>query len=254
MKRRAFCVAAAQMRVRPTMEAAADAVVAMIRRAARRKAQFLLTPEMILTGYHGAFDQRRRDALIADRIAPACRAARLCLILGGGSYRDVHGRRSRRPFIQATVIGPDGVIRGAYSKTVPTGGDLSWCAAGRLADLRPFTVAGLTFGITICNDYWCTPGFTTRPDPHLAARWAKAGARVIFQLINSGHGRSYLDFHTTRLEERAELAGVWVVSANAVSQPGQPVNAPSGILGADGRWRARAPLVGERLVVGRVAA
>jgi predicted amidohydrolase len=234
------------------MEAAADAVVAMVRRAGRRKAQFLVTPEMILTGYHGAFDQRRRDALVAGRIAPACRAAKVCLILGAGSYRDVRGRSSRRPFIQATVIGPDGVIRGAYSKTVPTGGDLTWCRGGNLRDLKPFVVSGLRFGVTICNDFWCTPGFTTMPDPHLAARWAARGARVIFHLINSGHGRSYLDFHTTRMEERGRLAGVWVVSANAISSPGRAVNAPSGILGPDGRWRVRAKLQGERLVDGPI--
>lgn len=234
------------------MEEAADAVVAMVRRAARQRAVFLVTPEMILTGYHGHFDQRRRDALIAERIAPACRAAKLCLILGAGSFHDVRGRRSRRPFIQATVIGPDGTIRGAYSKTVPTGGDLKWCSAGRLADLRPITVSGLRFGITICNDFWCTPGFTTMPDPHLVDRWAARGARVVFHLINSGHGGSYLDFHNTRMEERAALAGVWVISANAISDPRRPVNASSGVLGPDRRWRVRAAPRGERLVVGAV--
>jgi len=234
------------------MGEAADAVLAMVRRAARRKAAFLVTPEMILTGYHGHFDQRGRDALIADRIAPACREAKLCLILGAGSYRDVRGRASRRPFIQATVIGPDGSIRGAYSKTVPTGGDLKWCAAGRLSDLKPLTVSGLTFGVTICNDFWCTPGFTTMPDPHLTARWAARGAKVIFHLINSGHGASYLDFHTTRMEERAALSKVWVVSANAISNPRRPVNAPTGVLGPDRRWRVQAPGRGDRLVTSSI--
>jgi len=252
MNRKAWVVATAQMRMRTTMEAAAGAVVAMIRRAARRKARFLVTPEMFLTGYHGRFDQRQRDALIADRIAPACRAANLCLILGAGSYRTARGKPSRRPFIQATVIGPDGRIVGAYSKTVPTGGDLQWCNAGRLNDLRPMTISGLRFGITICNDYWCTPGYTTMPDPHLVRRWATRGAKAIFQLINSGHANSYWDFHRTRLEERAALAKVWVVSANAISNPRRPVNAPSGILAPDGRWRAQAPVRGERLVLGHV--
>ncbi len=245
--RRSFVVAAAQMRCRESVEENAAAVVGMMRRAARRGASWLVTPEMILTGYHGRFDQRQVDRVIDDVIVPACREHRMTLILGTGKYSG-----PGRPFIHALVIGPDGRRRGGYSKTVPTGGDLKWCRAGRVADLRVFEVQGLRFGITICNDFWCTPVFTTLPDPHLVARWAKRGARVVFHLVNSGHDRTFRDFHTTRMEERAARAGIWVVSASAVSDPRRPVNAPTGILGPDGRWRAMAPGVGERLLVGRI--
>lgn len=244
--RRSFVVAAAQLRVRPTMPENAAAVVRMIRRAAARNARFLVTPEMFLTGYHGKFDQRERDRLIDEVIAPECRRHRLTLILGAGTYR---GRG--KPFIHAEVIGPDGKRIGGYSKTVPTGGDLKWCRAGRVADQRVFTVGGLKFGITICNDLWCTPVYTTRPDPHLVERLAAKGARVVFQLINSGFDRTYRDFHTSRMEERAANAGIRVVSANA-AHPRLAVNAPTGILGSDGRWRAMAPGIGEQLVVGRI--
>src|SRR5207245_5711110 len=99
-----------------------------------------------------------------------------------------------------------------------------------MADRKPFTFCCLRFGVTICNDYWCTPGYTMMPDPHVVARWAARGAKVIFHLINSGGGPAYVDFHRTRMEERAALAKVWVVSANALPGPGKSVNAPTGIL------------------------
>ena len=244
--RRTFVVAAAQLRVLGSMAENAAAVVRMIGRAARRGAGFLVTPEMLLTGYHGRFDQRERDRIIAGVIAPACARYRMTLILGAGRFR---GRG--KPFIHTEVIGPDGTIVGGYSKTVPTGGDLTWCRAGRLADQRVFNVAGLKFGITICNDFWCTPGYTTLPDPQLVRRLARQGAQVVFHLINSGFDPVYRDFHTSRMEERAMLAGVWVVSANAAHRR-RAVNAPTGILGPDGRWRATAPGIGDRLVVGRI--
>ena len=48
------------------------------------------------------------------------------------------------------------------------------------------------------------------------------------------------------------LAGGWVVSANKVDDAGKPLNAPSGIVGADGKWRVKAPLTGERTYTGVV--
>jgi len=250
--RRSFTVAAAQMVARRTMNEAAAAVVGMIHRAARRQARFLVTPEMFLTGYHGAFDQEVRDCLIENVIAPACEEAGITLLLGAGSHLDGRGRRMRKPYIQTVVISSTGRILGVHNKTVPTGGDLKWCRAGKLRDLRVFRSQGLTFGATICNDFWATPGYTTMPDPDLPVRLAKLGARVIFQSINSGHGKAYLDFHTTRMEERAIRAGVWVISAQCVNDPGKPVSAPTGVVGPDGVWRVKAPLRGEQLVIARI--
>ena len=45
------------MKEQRNMAEAARAVATMISRAARLGACFLVTPEMILTGYNGAFDQ-----------------------------------------------------------------------------------------------------------------------------------------------------------------------------------------------------
>ncbi|MEK7474613.1 MAG: carbon-nitrogen hydrolase family protein [Candidatus Coatesbacteria bacterium] len=248
--KRAFRVAAAQMAARRAMPEAAEAVVRVIHRAAARGARFLVTPEMYLTGYHATFDQDQRDCLIENVIAPACQEAGITLLLGAGSHLDARGCRMKKPYIQTVVIGPSGSVIGLHNKTVPTGGDLKWCRGGRLRDLRVFRSQGLTFGATICNDFWATPVYTTLPDPNIPVRLAKLGARVIFQSINSGHGKSHLDFHTIRMEERAIRAGVWVVSAQCVTEPRKPVSAPTGIVGPDGVWRVRAPLTGERLVDG----
>src|SRR5438067_1001492 len=81
---------------------AARAVATMVARAGRLGARFLVTPEMILTGYHGGFDQATRDRLIDQIIRPACARHRVALILGAGSYQSAAGSPSSHPFIQAT--------------------------------------------------------------------------------------------------------------------------------------------------------
>src|SRR5436309_15655026 len=113
-QRCAFTVAAAQMMQRRTMTESARAVADMVARASRLGARYLVTPEMILTGYHCAFDQATRDRLIDEVIRPECARRRVTLILGAGSYRSAAGRRSSRPYIQATVIGSSGNILGAH--------------------------------------------------------------------------------------------------------------------------------------------
>jgi predicted amidohydrolase len=247
-----FTVAGAQMRRRGTIGANALAVAEMVRRAAERGASFLVTPEMILTGYHAGFSQPERDWTIEAILKPACRRHRITLLVGAGSFRDSSGRRARKPFIQTVVIGPDGEIAGVHSKTIPTDGDLKWCSAGRPRDLRVFRSGNLKFGATICNDFWATPGYTSLPDLNLPVRLAALGARVVFHSIASGHGTAYRDFHTKRMEERAIRAGIFVVSANCAENSRRPVNAPSGIVDPKGRWTVRAPLAGERLFTGKI--
>jgi predicted amidohydrolase len=206
---------------------------------------------MILTGYHGRFNQTERDQWINRVLRPACAEHGVGLLLGAGSYRDARGRTVRRPRIQVTVIDRHGRILGWHDKTIPTWGDLTWASRGELAHLRAFSSEGLTFGATICNDFWATPGYTRLPDINLPVLLARKGVRVIFHSIQSGGGKAYLDFHTRRMEERAIRAGVWVVSANAVSGR-VPSNAPAGIVDPRGEWRVQAPLVGEQLVVGTI--
>lgn len=240
------------MRARGTIPEAARAVEKMVRRAAKKGARFLVTPEMILTGYHGSFDQSERDAAVDEILRPACAEHGVTLSLGAGNFKSRSGNSMRRPYIQVTVIGPDGSIVGVHNKTIPTDGDLKWCARGLPRNLRVRTADGLVFGNTICNDFWATPGCSSLRDINTPIILARMGAKVIFHSVASGHDAGYLDFHTRRMEERAIRGSVWVVSANLVADPKRSVNAPSGIVGPDGVWRVRAPLRGERLYVGKV--
>ena len=251
--RRVFTVAAAQMVERHNMADAARAVATMVAKAGRLGARFLVTPEMILTGYHGGFDQATRDRLIDEVIRPACARHQVNLIVGAGSYRSAAGRRSSRPFIQAMIIDASGSIIGAHDKVIPTAGDLKWCARGDARGLRVFRSEGLTFGVTICNDFWATPLYTTLPDLNVPILLAGQKARVIFHAIASGRDRLYLDFHTRRMEERAIRARLWVVSANCIRDRRTPCNAPTGIVDPAGTWRVTAPLAGEHLVTGRIS-
>jgi predicted amidohydrolase len=107
--------------------------------------------------------------------------------------------------------------------------------------------------VTICNDFWATPLYTTLPDLNLPSLLARKGARVIFHAIASGSDERYLDFHTRRLEERAIRARVWLVSANCVPDRHTRCNAPTGIVDPGGVWKKRAPLAGEHVIAGRVS-
>ena len=250
---RKLVLAGAQMSARDSVPGAARAVASFVERAAARGATHLVTPEMILTGYHASFSQAERDRAVEEVVRPAARRARLTLMLGAGTFVSPSGRRLRKPLNQVLVIGPDGDIVGAHSKTIPTGSDLKWSTRGRPSDLKVFRSGGLVFGCLICNDFWATPRYTALPDLNLPVRLARMGARVIFHSIASGFDRAYLDFHTRRLEERAIRGRVWVAGANAVNNPGKPVNAPSGVVDPGGRWRIRAPGRGERLYALKVS-
>ncbi len=251
---REITVAAAQMVQRNNIRKAAQDVVRMVKRAARARARFLVTPEMILTGYHAKFDQEKREKAIDEVIRPACRENGITLILGAGNYRDKKGRKMSKPYIQALIIGPDGKIIGAHNKTCPARGDTDWCKAGERKDLRVFRGDGLTFGVTICNDLWATPWWSQLPDLKLHLLYKRKGASVIFHGAASGHEPTYSEFHHTRVEERAQIAGIWVVAAACIEKKHRAANAPTGILSPDGKWRVKAPLKGERLCVGKVRA
>ena len=246
-------VAGAQMPVHESIEHAAEDILLTMRRAAKKGARHLVVPEMILTGYHDKWDQDERDRAVNGLIRPACRDLGITLHLGAGNRRNRSGKLMKKPFIQVCIIGPDGKIIGVHNKTLPTDGDLQWCLRGRPRDLRTHTLAGLTFGNTICNDFWANPNCTTLKDINIPLILGRKGAKVIFHSIASGHDLKFLDFHTTRMEDRAVRSGAWVVTANHVADSKKPVNAPSGIVAPDGRWRFKAPLKGRCLYVQEIS-
>jgi predicted amidohydrolase len=206
---------------------------------------------MILTGYHSKFAQKDRDAAIKNILAPACEKLRMTLFLGTGNWVS-HSRHLPKPLMEILVIGPKGEEAGAHHKIIPTKGDLEHFKAGQLAEMKVRKLGGVPYGMTICNDFWATPIFTSLPDPNLPLRWARKGAKVIFHSVASGSDPRYRDFHTRRMQDSAARNRFWVVSANASPGPGLSVNAPSGILGPDGLWKTTVPAKGERLFVGKI--
>jgi len=242
MARKRTCrIAVAQLRVDgDDQRLNACGILEAIDLAGAEGADFLVTPEMALTGYHGRFEKRLRDELMGQ-IRAACRRAGVTAIIGAGDKRDgrIHNEQ---------VAIARGKILGRHVKMVLAGGDRKWLTAGKV--LRVFRHRGLIFGCLICNDLWVTPGSGARCDPRLTLRLARRGARVIFHSINSGAERRYVPFHESNLALRAAEGKLFIATANACAAG--PVNASTGIMGPDGEWVIRCNRRGRRFAVADV--
>ena len=235
---RRFRVAGAQVYVTRDIAANAATIVKAIQWAGDQQADFLVFPEMTLTGYWGGFEQKARDAALKDVLA-AVKKARVAILLGTGHKQGGDG------YIQVRAYTEKARLIGTHEKTIPTDGDMSWCTRGW--GPRVFKHKKLMFGCLICNDFWVTPGCGTLPDMNLPGWLAFLGAEVIFHSIYSGKSGKHFWFHSGMLERRARENGLFVVTANAAQQKG--VNAPSGVIGPDGKWLVKAKLRGEQMYV-----
>ncbi len=201
--------------------------------------EFLVFPEMCLTGYHGDFSDKTVRAAWRQ-IAAACRHAYVTAIVGTGARED------NATFIQSRIYADDGELLGTHEKLVPTMNDRAFCQPGD--ELRVFRHHSVTFGCLICNDLWVTPGCGPYPDPRLSYQLGKKGAQIIFHSINSGTSAIHLPYHESNLKLRAIESKLYIVTANAAS-PDAPINAPSGVMSPKGEWLVRCPLTGEQQYV-----
>ncbi len=221
-----------QMHVSPSKKENLPRILDYIRQS---DCDFMLFPEMSLTGYNGDFnEQRTRDAW--KQVATACRQSYVTAIIGTGAF--IEGR----PCIQSRIYSDEGQLIGTYEKIVATEADRKWCRPGE--ELRLFTHKGITFGCLIGNDLWVTPGFGPYPDPRLTCQLAKRGAQIVFHGNHSGHNQMYTAFHESNLALRAIEGNLYIATANASCNEG-PVNAPTGILTPHGKWAAQCPRTGE---------
>ena len=92
-------------------------------------ADFIVFPEMCLTGYHGDFSRKATEAAW-ERIAAACRQSYVTAMVGTGA------RTEDGTFIQVRVFGDDGNVLGTHEKLVPSSGDRAFCRPGE--ELRTF--------------------------------------------------------------------------------------------------------------------
>lgn len=202
---------------------------------AQSDCDFLLFPEMSLTGHNDQFSDQRNEEAWAQ-IAAACRTSYCTAIIGTGARFDGHAH------IQSRIYDDNGELAGTQEKLVPTEQERTWCRPGQ--ELRTFESRGVAFGCLIGNDLWVRPGLGPYPDPRLSLQLGQKGAQIIFHAVNTGADPRYAAYHEANLLLRAREAGCYIVVANAAA-PG-PVNAPSGVVGPDGVWLVRAPLDGEQ--------
>jgi len=198
-------------------------------------ADFILFPEMSLTGYHGDFSEKATEAAWV-KIASACRQAYVSALIGTGV------RTPDGTYIQTRIYSDEGKLVGTHEKLVPTQGDRKFCRPGE--ELRLFRLMGVSFGCLICNDLWVTPGCGPYPDPRLTFQLGQRGAQIIFHAVNSGSAPEYVPYHESNLMLRARESKLYIVTANAADQKG-PVNALSGVVSPKGEWLVQCPRVGE---------
>jgi predicted amidohydrolase len=230
-----YHIAGAQLAFTDTLAGNVAKVVSAIQRAGSEGADFLVVPEMMLTGYHNKWSQEDAEEGYTA-VSAACREARVCGLIGAGEWQD--GVCTN----QVRVYGADGEYLGAHAKTLLTTADAEQFGPG--GPLRTWEVKGLRFGCLICNDFWCNPTGTDILDMKLALQLGMLGAKVIFHAVASGHDKLYTEFHVGNLRARARAAGVFVATANAAQEEG--VNCPSGIMGSDGQWVCATPVEGEQ--------
>ena len=194
-------------------------------------ADFVLFPEMALTGYHGDFSQKAVERA-CSQIAEACRHAYTAALIGTGCKND------DGTYIQTRIYGAQGELMGTYEKIMATTKDREFCRPG--GELPVFRHAGVNFGCLICNDLWVTPGCGPYPDPRLSYQLAKKGAQIIFHSVNSGASSIHAPYHESNLVLRAMESEVYICTANAATNEG-PVNCPSGVMSPEGKWLVQCP-------------
>ena len=223
-----------QMTVSPKLEENLPKILEHIKAS---DADFMLFPEMSLTGYHGDFsDKAARNSW--RQIAAACRQSYVTALIGTGC------KNEDGTFIQTRIYSKSGDLVGTHEKLVPTSGDREFCRPGE--ELRAFQDNGITFGCLICNDLWVTPGCGPYPDPRLAYQLGKKGAQIIFHAVNSGSNAVHIPYHESNLALRAMESKIHIATANAADPKG-PVNCLSGVMSPEGHWLVQCPRVGEHM-------
>ena len=234
-----YRIAGMQMTINRGLDFNLPKILEGIERAANHNADFVLFPEMALTGSGGGFDQAKRDAAL-KQIRDVCRQHRIAALVGTGNHQ------TDGSYNQVCVIGDLGEIGGTHEKIVPTISERRWCTPGKA--LKTFEHKGLHFGSLICNDLWVTPGCGPYPDPRLTHQLGEKGVDLIFHSINSGSSARHIPFHESNVSLRAAESRVYIITVNAARE-GEPVNCASGIMKPDGTWQLTVDRIGEQFFV-----
>lgn len=247
-------IAGLQMPVTPDVSENEARIAAGIRRAAADGASYLLTPEASLSGYHPRFDQPEVEAA-TERLAEEAKELGVGLALGT-CYKE-REEEGEYCYNQVRLYAPDGHYLGFHAKILRCS-SLCHPGTGEMQDyvegvLRTYEWSGFRFGVLICNDLWAAPGYTTVPNSYLPWKLKQMGAEFVLHAIHSGGGQRLRPFHESSTELWARALGLPIVQVNAAPTDGEPVNAPSGAVDADGVRYVRAGDCGEQYFICDVA-
>lgn len=220
-------------------------IAAGYKRLAAAGADVVIAPELALTGYPP------RDLILKSAFVPrtlealgelACATGEVPLLVG---YVAPNPDGKGAPYLNAAAVLARGEVRHVIAKTrLPTYDVFDEAryfepAAGVVG----IELAGVTCGITICEDIWdedYLPAPLYRRDP--AAELARAGAKIILNLSASPYHLGKPETRARMLGETARELGVPIVYVNAVGGNDQLVfDGHSMLVGADGALRALLP-------------
>jgi predicted amidohydrolase len=235
MKKKSVTVAGLQMLVTNNVIENEIKIRNAIKRAAREKDNFLLTPEGSLSGYHTRFDQKKVEEAVG-RLAKTAKDSGVGLALGTCFKETIDGKKVC--YNQVRLYTPEGEYLGFHGKILRTTA-LEHPGTGEMIDyaegtLQVFKWKGIKFGILICNDMWGSPHVTTMPNTHLAWQLKCMGARFILHAINSGIDPMMRPYHESTVEIRARSLEIPIMEVNAAKPDNIPVNARSGPVLEDG--------------------
>ncbi|MCX7663515.1 MAG: hypothetical protein N2Z61_07180 [Tepidimonas fonticaldi] len=212
-------------------------------RAVAQGAQWLVTPEMALTGYliapeHLAALAEPADGPLAQAVAALAQRHRIGIAYG---WPERHPDGAK-PYNAVQAIGPDGQRLAVHRKVHLFGaGDRARFTAGE-APAAPFEWGGWRIGLLICFDV---------EQPAAVRALARQGARLI--LAPTANMLPYDDAPCLTLPRLAAESRVAIAYANACGAEGDTrYGGLSRLVGADGRMVAAAGR-GEALLVADVA-
>lgn len=199
---------------------------------------FVVFPEMSLTGHHGEFSPTKTEAAW-EQIATVCRQTYTTAIVGTGAELDGN------IYNQARVFSAAGEVDATQDKLIPTKAEREWCTPGE--SLNTFAAENLTFGCLISNDFWVAPGNGPYPDRRLSYQLGEKGVQMIFLLADTGIDPAYTEYYESNIQLRAREAGAFVFFVNTAAKSGT-LNCPSGVVNPKGEWVARVDGIGEAVL------
>jgi predicted amidohydrolase len=226
-------IAAAQtIEFRENIEAALNCVTDVAARAETEGASLLCFPEGFLQGYLTDEAPARRNAL--NLASPAFQAILSQFPKTGPMIVVGLIEVAEERLFNTAIVVDRGTVIGHYRKVHLLGGEQIFDAG---SESQVFEIAGLRFGINICND----TNF-----PEAALKVADRGASLIVCPANNMCRRktaeALKDVHNSVRGERCRETGLWLVSADVTGERGACISwGPTAVLNPAGEVVVQLP-------------